>query len=495
MLCAHIERSFRLTNEPGGLGLSCTASGLSLAGVPLLRKSGTDFVPRSATEIEALVEAAYRRGVAAIDLVPSIDLVARALNRGEMARAMTAAVLMRLPELDWNSAARLAHAEDQIRKYDPNQPRDWHGRWTTGDAIRDEARENPVDFASNGGSLDENPVLTPIAPVASEDSTDPEAEPPDDRPPLERKYDDLGPVEFSKQVIQFGLALERDGKDFSPEQREAARAEYNFLQDRLNFWQAYADKPLEAEGNINSAATILYHGAVLGGIVPVGGKGGGLPASMLVAATSLLAADNGGLGVRVRGRVGGGEAEPEAAPSEPKPAPSEEESVPSRAPSASEGPSHIIEELTRTGELSEEVVSSEDANIGWDRTTKPGLQFEDFDEIKYPELRRLPPGAKTFDFFHDVSGEALSNKAIDPLCYSYIKNPQKIYSKVEGYIDAAASYRKPRASFDLEPGKISSKTLRLAVHDYISPTQWESLYRAVLYARSRGVKIIIRRFN
>ena len=41
-------RMFRLTNEPGGLGLSCTPDGLSLAGVPLLRKMQAGFAPRPA---------------------------------------------------------------------------------------------------------------------------------------------------------------------------------------------------------------------------------------------------------------------------------------------------------------------------------------------------------------------------------------------------------------------------------------------------------------
>ena len=62
----YVERNFRLTNEPGGLGLSCTKSGLSLAGVPLLQKSETGFVPRSATEIEAL-------GRALSDAAPPVD--------------------------------------------------------------------------------------------------------------------------------------------------------------------------------------------------------------------------------------------------------------------------------------------------------------------------------------------------------------------------------------------------------------------------------------
>ena len=124
MRWAHVERSFRLTNEPGGLGLSCIESGLSLAGVPLLQKSATGFASRSATEIESLVHAAYGGDVSADDLLPGIDVVVRALNRGEIARAMTGAVLLRLPELGWNCAARLADAEDRISKYSPDQLRD-----------------------------------------------------------------------------------------------------------------------------------------------------------------------------------------------------------------------------------------------------------------------------------------------------------------------------------------------------------------------------------
>lgn len=494
MCWAHIQRSFRLTNGPGGLGPSCTEAGLSLAGVPLLKKSDTGFVPRSATEIDALVEAAYSGGIAAADLLPGIALVARTLNRGEIAHAMTAAVLMRLPELDWNSAARLAHAEDRIRKYSPDELRDSRGRWTTSDAIRDEERKNPVDFASDDELFDENPLLTPVASVDSQDNPDDaETEPPDDRPPLERKYDDLGPVEFAKMVIQFGLALETNGKGFSPEQRQEALAEYNFLQDRLNFWLAYDNKPLEAEGNLHSAALELYTGAVLSGLVPVGGKGGEPPASMLAAATGILAADNGTPGVRVRGAAGG--AEVESVPLEHEPAPSEEESVPSRGRSAPEGPSHIIEELTRTGELGEEVVSSDEAKIDWNGTVNTGVQFEDFNQVNYPEFRRLKANAKTFDFFSDTSGEALSDKALDPLSYTYITKPQKVYSKVAGYINAVANYSKPRVISDLSPKDINSRTLRLAIHDYVSPAQWESLYRAVLYARSRGVRIIITRFG
>ncbi len=59
-----------------------------------------------------------------------LGAVAHALNRGETALAMTSAVLLKFPEPDWNAAVRIARA-DELLKYDPDEPRDWHGRWTT----------------------------------------------------------------------------------------------------------------------------------------------------------------------------------------------------------------------------------------------------------------------------------------------------------------------------------------------------------------------------
>ena len=54
-----VVQVFRLTNEPGGLGLSCTPSGVSLAGGPLVRRSRGGFVPRTESEIGFLLEAAF----------------------------------------------------------------------------------------------------------------------------------------------------------------------------------------------------------------------------------------------------------------------------------------------------------------------------------------------------------------------------------------------------------------------------------------------------
>ena len=44
LLARGVVRVFRLTNERGELGLSCTPAGVSLAGVPLLRRKLTSGI-------------------------------------------------------------------------------------------------------------------------------------------------------------------------------------------------------------------------------------------------------------------------------------------------------------------------------------------------------------------------------------------------------------------------------------------------------------------
>jgi hypothetical protein len=48
---------------------------------------------------------------------------------------MIAAVHLKLPPLDWAGGVRILRAEAALAKYNfnPLEPRDWHGRWTTGE--------------------------------------------------------------------------------------------------------------------------------------------------------------------------------------------------------------------------------------------------------------------------------------------------------------------------------------------------------------------------
>ena len=123
---ATASRHFRLAK---GVGLDCTTNGVTLAGVPLLRPTARGFVPRDELEIRWLLERAYGAAIDADRVVKGLDAVAEALNGDEPGRAMIRALLLDLPELDETGAARLVRAEDQLAKYDPDEPRDQRGRW------------------------------------------------------------------------------------------------------------------------------------------------------------------------------------------------------------------------------------------------------------------------------------------------------------------------------------------------------------------------------
>ena len=64
--------------------------------------------------------------------IRSVKLVANALNKGDMAKAMMTAVLMRLP--DPGDPIRIADEDGVLAKggFDPDEPRDERGRWTNG---------------------------------------------------------------------------------------------------------------------------------------------------------------------------------------------------------------------------------------------------------------------------------------------------------------------------------------------------------------------------
>jgi hypothetical protein len=107
-------RVFSLSNEAGSLGLSCGQSGVALAGVPLLFRSKGGFQPRSEEQIRKLISDAYRIEADGARLTAGLSAVARALNADDIAHAMTAAVLLKLPELDWDGAVRIAQAENAL---------------------------------------------------------------------------------------------------------------------------------------------------------------------------------------------------------------------------------------------------------------------------------------------------------------------------------------------------------------------------------------------
>jgi hypothetical protein len=288
-------KTFRLTNEPGGLGLSCSPAGLAFAGVPLFAKAAAGFEPRGASEIATLLKAAYGTNGGPILSQSRLEAIAQALNNRDFGLATIAAVQMRIPELSAEAAARVAHAEEMLSKYnyDPNEPRDWHGRWTR------DGSAGPVNIAALGSERDQgidahasgrpkrfadNALSDAAAPSDGADGDHAQApKSPDEA--FERKYDHLGPVDFAKEVIRFGDWLAREGKNLSPTEKEQALAEHSFLYGRLSFRLVQSYESMTVQGNLQSAALTLYQGAVNAGLV----RPGPSPDPMLVAGATSAA--------------------------------------------------------------------------------------------------------------------------------------------------------------------------------------------------------------
>jgi hypothetical protein len=123
---------YRLSDEPRSFGLSCTANGLSLAGVPLLDRGQGHWHARASIQIRTLIKQAYLGAIDPVPLMGGLSGVADCLNRGEIPRAMIAAILLKLPDLDWDGAVRIAQANDALEKFDSDELRDQQGRWTAG---------------------------------------------------------------------------------------------------------------------------------------------------------------------------------------------------------------------------------------------------------------------------------------------------------------------------------------------------------------------------
>lgn len=66
--------------------------------------------------------------------------IAHALARGDIVMAQLYGLQIPLPDLDDGRLQQLARAAPFIKAdFNPDQPRDWHGRWTEdGDAAREE---------------------------------------------------------------------------------------------------------------------------------------------------------------------------------------------------------------------------------------------------------------------------------------------------------------------------------------------------------------------
>lgn len=116
------------------LGLACAADGVFLAGTPLLRITAEGLAPRSCDEVAILMRIAYDAETDVTRLLSGLRVAAKALNDQDVGRAMIACVHLRLQPLTPHGAALLEMANDALAKanFNPDEPRDARGRWTSG---------------------------------------------------------------------------------------------------------------------------------------------------------------------------------------------------------------------------------------------------------------------------------------------------------------------------------------------------------------------------
>ncbi len=92
-------REFQQTFHLSDGHVECDGEGPRVAGVPLLIKTNAlSWSPRSKTEIESGLSGVYGVAIDATEKMRGLGVVAEALNRGELARAQIATLLLKFPD-------------------------------------------------------------------------------------------------------------------------------------------------------------------------------------------------------------------------------------------------------------------------------------------------------------------------------------------------------------------------------------------------------------
>ena len=120
--------------EPPGdsRGASCDAQGLSLGPIRLLADTPAGFAPRAIGDLDAVLSSVFERPFDSRGLTAGLQTAAKALNDGDLARAMVATLHLRLPVLTETQMrrARMLAASPPMAKASPDDPE--HPGWPAG---------------------------------------------------------------------------------------------------------------------------------------------------------------------------------------------------------------------------------------------------------------------------------------------------------------------------------------------------------------------------
>ncbi|WP_241094269.1 hemagglutinin repeat-containing protein [Xanthomonas bonasiae] len=135
--------------------------------------------------------------------------------------------------------------------------------------------------------------------------------------------------------------------------------------------------------------------------------------------------------------------------------------------------------------------------IEWGRGIQgQGMPWEDYLVAQLPTDSRLPANFKTFDFFDENTGVAISAKTLDTTTVARIANPVQVYSSLKGNVDAAAGFTGyTLKGVTVSSGQITDRVLEVAVPKATTSAQWDQINRAVEYGKSKGVTVKITRVD
>jgi hypothetical protein len=278
------------------------------------------------------------------------------------------------------------------------------------------------------------------------------------------QYDRLSPVDFSRGTTSFAYNLEKRAHDGQFIDRQSARDQYEWLQNRLSYLLRQRLTP-EEHGNLLSAASLLYQGANNAGVINVG-RMEDIPQSMLDVATGIMGDEGPNVGTAMRRAITGPQPVDYVAP------------IIARAPRPSGIGDHLDNE--QVGIVWGKGI--EDQGIPWERHTQRQLSAE-------PTPRNFP----TWDNQVPAHQIAISDKTLNTLSQSYTEKPRNIFYSLAKYIDQAAAYNRSitHSGTTIVPKNIAIRQVNLAVPQSTTPEQWAHINRAIVYGRSRGVSVVV----
>jgi Restriction endonuclease fold toxin 5 len=150
---------------PRSRGLSVDTEGVALGpGCVLVRRTPAGYQRASAGEIIDLTRIVFGRD-ARLDRIPIVlARITECLSAGDLVKAQLLGLEIPLDELDDRQLARLRRVGGLIKEFDPDQPRDEHGRWTSsGRGVEDEDSSSAPGTALVAGTA-ASTLLPEVAP-------------------------------------------------------------------------------------------------------------------------------------------------------------------------------------------------------------------------------------------------------------------------------------------------------------------------------------------